>query len=68
VSVAVRESPVFSAMVNPTVAVPLDEEPELITTNPAFEDAVHAQPLLAVTPTVAVAPVAAMFNVLVDRV
>jgi hypothetical protein len=68
VTVPVRTSPVFSAIVSPTVAVPLPVDPELITTNDAFEAAVQAHPLLTLTPTEAVAPVAATVNVFVDSV
>lgn len=68
VTVPVRVSPVFSAMVRPTVAVPLPVDPEFTTMNDALDVAVHAQPLFTLTPTDAVAPVAAMFSVLVDSV
>jgi hypothetical protein len=50
------------------VPVPLPVEPDVTVTNGWFELAVHAQPLFAVTPTVAVAPVAATLNVVVDSV
>ncbi|HEX4915298.1 MAG TPA: hypothetical protein VFV51_15165 [Vicinamibacterales bacterium] len=68
VTVAVRVSPVFAAMVRPTVPVPFPDAPEFTTTNDAFDVAVHVHPLFAVTPTVAVAPVATTLNVVVDNV
>ena len=61
-----RVSPVFSAIETPTVPVPDWLAPEVMVANVALDVAVHAQPLLVVTPTEALAPVLAMLSVVVD--
>src|SRR5688500_12403028 len=63
---AVRASPVFSAIDRPTVPDPDWLAPEVMEANAAFDVAVHAQPLLVVTPTDALAPVLAILNAVVD--
>ena len=63
-----RVSPVFAAIDTPTVPVPDWLAPEVMVANAAFDVAVHAQPLLVVTPTEALAPVLAMLSVVVDSV
>lgn len=63
-----RVSPVFSAIDKPTVPDPDWLAPDVIVANAAFEVAVHAQPLLVVTPTEALAPVLAMLSAVVESV
>ena len=57
-----RASPVFSAIETPTVPVPDWLAPEVMVANAAFDEAVHAQPALVVTPMEAMAPVPAMVS------
>ena len=64
---AVRVSPVFSAIDTATVPVPDWLAPDVMAANAAFDVAVHAQPLLVVTPTDALAPVPAMLSAVVDN-
>ena len=66
VRMAVRVSPVFSAIVTLTVPDPDWLAPDVIVANAAFEVAVHAQPLFVVTPTDALAPVPAMLSAVVE--
>jgi hypothetical protein len=66
VSVAVRASPVFSAIDTPTVPFPVPAEPDVIVTNAAVDAAVQPQPALVVTPTDALAPVPATLSDIVD--
>lgn len=63
---AVRASPVFSAIETPTVPVPAWLAPEVMVANAALDVAVHAQPLFVATPTEALAPVLAMLSAVVD--
>ena len=60
VSVPVRAAPVFAATLNSTDPLPLPFAPEVMVIHEALLDAVHPQPLLAVTvtgfPAPAVAP------------
>lgn len=58
VSVPVRAAPLFAAAVNDTVPLPLPDPPLEIAIHDAFDVAVQAQPLFAVTPTVPLAPFA----------
>lgn len=64
--IAVRLSPVFSATDTPTVPVPVWLAPEVMVANAALDVAVHAQPLLVVTPIEALAPMLAMLSAVVD--
>lgn len=68
VRIAVRLSPVFSAIDTPTVPVPVWLAPEVMVANAALDVAVHAQPLLVVTPIEALAPRLAMLSAVVDSV
>ena len=61
-----RLSPVFSAIDTPTVPVPVWLAPEVMVANAALDVAVHAQPLLVVTPIEALAPMPAMLSAVVD--
>ena len=63
-----RLSPVFSAIDTPTVPVPVWLAPEVMVANAALDVAVHAQPLLVVTPIEALAPMLAMLSAVVDNV
>jgi hypothetical protein len=63
---AVRVSTVFSAIDTATVPVPDWLAPDVMVANAAFDVAVHAQPLLVVTPTDALAAVPAMLSAVVD--
>ena len=56
----------FSAIVTLTLPLPVWLVDEVIVTNDAFEEAVHAQPLPAVTAMEAVAPAPAMPSVVLD--
>jgi hypothetical protein len=58
VSVPVRASPLFAAIVNATVPLPLPDAPLVIEIHEAFDAAVHAQPLPAVTATEPLPPLA----------
>jgi hypothetical protein len=52
VSVPVRPVPLLLAVpLNETVPFPVPDEPDVIDNQPAFDDAVHAQPAPAVTVT-----------------
>ena len=61
-----RLSPVFSAIDTPTVPVPVWLAPDVMVAKAALEVAVHAQPLLVVTPIEALAPMLAMLSAVVD--
>ncbi len=61
-----RLSPVFSAIDTPTVPVPVWLAPEVMVAKAALDVAVHAQPLLVVTPIEALAPMLAMLSAVVD--
>jgi hypothetical protein len=58
VSVPLRASAVFAATVNVTVPFPLPDAPPVIEIHDAFDAAVHAQPLPAVTATDPLPPLA----------
>lgn len=68
VSVALRASPVFSAIVTLTVPLPVWLVDEVIVTNEEFDDAVHAQLLPALTVNDAEPPVPAMLSDVLERV
>ena len=68
VSVPVRASPVFSAIVRFTVPLPDWLAGEVSVTNGAFDAAVHAQPALADTLRKAVPPAPAMLSVVLEMV
>ena len=53
-----RAAPLFAATVNATEPLPLPLVPLAIVIHDTFEDAVHAHPLLLVTVTVPLPPVA----------
>jgi hypothetical protein len=59
VSVPVLAAPVFAWAVKPTEPFPVPVAPEVMESHPALLVAVHAHPLVVVTPTVPVPPVAA---------
>ena len=65
-SVALRASPLFSDTVTLTLPLPDWLVPEVMVTNAALEDAVHAQPVPAVTLSDAVPPVPATLNDVLD--
>jgi hypothetical protein len=58
VSVPVRAAPVLAAAVNATVPLPLPDAPLEIVIHAAFDVAIQAQPLFAVTPTLPLPPLA----------
>lgn len=58
----------FSDTVTLTVPLPVWVAPDVMLTKPAFEDAVHAQPVPAVTAIDAVPPVPATLSDVLDSV
>ena len=60
VIVPIRSGPVLAATVNWTVPLPLPDEPPVTVIHDTLLTAVHAQPVLAVTLTLPVKPLAGL--------